>query len=266
MRESKPTILKIGGSVITDKSRELQARIPTINRVAEEIQQADLRKLIIVHGGGSFGHPLAKRYRLTEGFKEETQKNGFSETHHMMTVLNGLFMDALIQRNIPAVSIPPCSCIMAENGRIQHFQDAPLKTLLSMGFSPVLYGDPVLDSKLGFTILSSDQLVSVLATQFIAERIIIGVDVDGLYNADPKVEKTAKMFKHLTLKELKKVRNRLGSSTSCDVTGGMFGKMAELIPAIELGIPVTVVNGTKPDHIYKALKGKKVKSTRIEKE
>lgn len=258
--------MKIGGSVITDKSRELQARIPTINRVTEEIQQADLRKLIIVHGGGSFGHPLAKRYRLTEGFKEETQKNGFSETHHMMTVLNGLFMDALIQRNIPAVSITPCSCIMTENGRIQHFQDAPLKTLLSMGFSPVLYGDPVLDSKLGFTILSGDQLVSVLATQFIAERIIIGVDVDGLYNADPKVEKTAKMFKHLTLKELKKVRNRLGSSTSCDVTGGMFGKMAELIPAIELGIPVTVVNGTKPDHIYKALKGKKVKSTRIEKE
>ena len=262
----KPTILKIGGSVITDKGKELEVQMQAINRLAEEIREANVQNLIIVHGGGSFGHPLAQQYAIKEGFKEETQRIGFSETHHVMTVLNGLFMDALIWRNVPAVSITPSSCIITKNGRIQCFEDAPLKTLLKTGFLPVLYGDAVLDTNLGFTILSGDQLVSVLATRFNAERVIIGVDMDGLYDADPKVKKTAKMFRHLTLEELKRLQSKLGESTACDVTGGMFGKIAELLPVIEQGIPVTIVNAAKPNYIYKALKGKKVKSTLIEKE
>jgi isopentenyl phosphate kinase len=266
LRESELTILKIGGSVITDKGEELQVRMQVINRLAEEIERANVESLIIVHGGGSFGHPFAQRYGILEGFREETQKIGFSETHHVMTVLNGLFMDALIWRNIPAVSITPSSCIVTKNGRIQHFEDATLKMQLKMGFLPVLYGDAVLDSKLGFTILSGDQLVSVLATKLDAERVIIGVDVDGLYDDDPKAKKSAKMFNHLTLEELQQLQSKLDKPAGCDVTGGMFGKMAELSKVVEHGIPVTIVNASKPNYVYKALKGEKVKGTSIEKE
>lgn len=266
MNELKPTILKIGGSVITDKSKELDAKTHVINRLAEEIQQANVQNLIVVHGGGSFGHPTAQKYNIKEGLKEENQKIGFAETHHIMTVLNGLFMDALIWHNIPAVSITPSSCIITEDGRIQHFDEVPLKTLLKTGFIPVLYGDTVLDSNLGFTILSGDQLVSAIATRLNAERIIVGVDVDGLYNDDPKVEKSAQMFTHLTLEELKKLPNKISKPTSCDVTGGMFGKITELLPAIEHGISATIVNATKPNYIYKVLMGEKVEGTLIEKE
>jgi isopentenyl phosphate kinase len=46
----------------------------------------------------------------------------------------------------------------------------------------------------------------------------------------------------------------------------MANKIAELIPAIEHGIPVLIVNATKPKYIYKALKGEQVKGTLIEKE
>jgi isopentenyl phosphate kinase len=264
LSELKPTVLKIGGSVITDKGKELEVRMQVINRLAEEIRDANVPNLIIVHGGGSFGHPLAQQYAIKEGVKEKVQRVGFSETHHVMTVLNGLFMDALIWRNVPAVSITPSSCIITKNGRIQCFEDATLKMLLKMGFLPVLYGDAVLDTELGFTILSGDQLVSVLAIKFNVERIIIGVDVDGLYEADPKVEKNAKMFKHLTLEELEELQSKLDKSTAYDVTGGMSGKIAELLAATKRGIPVTIVNATKPGYVHKVLKGKKVRSTLIE--
>ncbi len=267
LRELRPTVLKVGGSVITDKDKEEpDARTQVMNRLAEEIQQADVQNLIIVHGGGSFGHPIAQKYDVKAGLKEENQKFGFAETHHLMTVLNGLFMDSLLWHNIPAVSITPSSCVITERGRIQHFEETPLRMLLETGFLPVLYGDAVLDTKLGFTILSGDQLISALATKFNAERIIIGVDVDGLYNSDPKVEKNAKMFTRLTLGELRKLHNKISKPNVCDVTGGMFGKITELLPAIEHGIPVTVVNATKPNYIYKALKGEKVEGTLIEKE
>jgi isopentenyl phosphate kinase len=210
LSQPRPTVLKIGGSVITDKSKELGVQMEAISRIADEILEANTKDLIIVHGGGSFGHPVAQKHAIKEGFKEESQIIGFAETHHVMTVLNGLFMDALIWRGIPAISITPSSCIMTQNGRIACFEDSPLKQLMKMGFIPVLYGDAVFDTKLGFTILSGDQLVAFLATRFNAENIVMGVDVDGLYDADPKTDTKAKMFEHLTLAELRKVQKLLG--------------------------------------------------------
>ena len=79
---------------------------------------------------------------------------------------------------------------MTENGRIKTFDDTVIETMMKMGFTPVLYGDAVLDEKMGFTILSGDQLVAYLAIKFKAEKIVIGVDTDGLYDADPKLTQT----------------------------------------------------------------------------
>ncbi len=266
MKRLEPTVLKIGGSVITDKDVELQVHMEALSRLADEIQQANIRDLVIVHGGGSFGHPLAKRYNLPGGLKDETQKIGFSETHHIMTVLNGLFMDALIWRKIPAVSINPSSFVITRSGRIETFEHAPIAMMLAEAFIPVLYGDAVMDSELGFTVLSGDQLVSALAIRLAATRVIVGADVDGLYTADPKTDKSAEIFSHLTLAELRELQDRLGKSNACDVTGGMHGKVAELIPAVEQGIPILIVNAAKPGYVFKALRAKRVKGTLIEKE
>jgi isopentenyl phosphate kinase len=260
------TVLKIGGSVITDKSGELAARTGEIDRLTQEIQEANVKNLLIVHGGGSFGHPVAERYAIRDGYKEEGQKIGFSETHHYMTVLNGLFMDALIWHDVPAMSITPSSCITTENGRIKMFEETSLRTVLKMGFTPVMYGDAVFDTKLGFTILSGDQLVSALAMRFNADRMMIGVDEDGVFESDPKAEKTAKMFDRLTLKELKRLHDKIAKTPTRDVTGGMPGKIAELIPAVEKNIPAMIFNASKPRYVYKVLRGENVKGTMIEKE
>jgi isopentenyl phosphate kinase len=137
--------------------------------------------------------------------------------------------------------------------------------LLKMGFAPVLYGDATLDEKLGFTVLSGDQLVAYLAAKFNACKIVIGVDTDGLYDADPKTNKNAKLYTHLTLRELKEIQGKMAKPSAADVTGGMNGKLNELVPAVEKGIPVTIVNASKPTHVYKALVGESVEGTSIEK-
>jgi isopentenyl phosphate kinase len=183
-----------------------------------------------------------------------------------MTVLNGLVMDSLVWHNIPAISIAPSCCIITENGRIKTFDYKVVETYLEMGFAPVLYGDATLDEKLGFTVLSGDQIVAYLAIKLGASKIVIGVDTDGLYDADPKIERNSKLYTHLTLIELKRIQDRLGTSISSDVTGGMLGKVAELIPVVEKGIPITMVNAAKANRTLKALMGVKVEGTLIEKE
>ena len=266
MSEAKPVILKIGGSAITDKTGELAAKTEIINRLAEEIKRADLDNLIIVHGGGSFGHPTAAKYGIKDGYNEDpTQKLGFAETHHVMTVLNGLIMDALIWHEIPAVSVAPSSCIITDNGKIKCFDEAVFKAMVQMAFTPVLYGDAVFDQKLGFTVLSGDQLVAYLAIKYRAEKIVLGVDTDGLFDCDPKTNPNAKPYKHLTLSELKQIQPKLGKAVGTDVTGGMAGKIAELIPAIEAGVRVTITGATKGLSIFRALTDQSVLGTEIEK-
>jgi isopentenyl phosphate kinase len=265
MSEAKPIILKLGGSVITDKNGELAAKTEDINRIAEEIKRADIDNLVIVHGGGSFGHPTAAKYGIKDGLKEPAQKIGFSETHHVMTVLNGLIMDALVWHELPSLSITPSSCVVTENGRIKYFDDTVLRRCMQMGFVPVLYGDAVFDEKLGFTVLSGDQLVAYLAIKLKAEKIVIGVDTDGLYEADPKVDKNAKPYLKLNLEQLKRVQAKIGNAQTTDVTGGMAGKIAELIPAVEAGVSVQIINATRNLRVLRGLTGERIEGTIIEK-
>ncbi len=266
MNDQRPIILKLGGSAITDKTQEATPRTDIINRLAEEIKRSDLDNLIVVHGGGSFGHPTAAKYAIKDGYKQDpTQKFGFAETHHMMTVLNGLVMDAMIWHEVPAVSIAPSGCFITENCRVKFFDETVLKGMAKMAFTPVMYGDVVLDEKLGFTVLSGDQLVAYLAVKYNAQKIVIGTDTDGLFDSDPKTNPNAKPFKTLNLKELKEVLPKLGKAQGTDVTGGMAGKIAELIPAVEAGVHVTITGATKAMSILRALTDKSVMGTEIEK-
>ena len=261
----KPTVLKLGGSVITNKEKPSTPNLQAINRLANEISQASVLSFVLVHGGGSFGHPVAERYKLAEGYGDPSQIIGFSETHLAMTALNSLVMKALIRHNIPAVEVQPSSCVVTKAGRIQSMELKPLKKMLKMGFVPVLYGDAVFDSKKGFAILSGDQLVSSLAIKLGSDRIIMGVDEDGLYTADPKTDSSAHLIHHMTLEELKSLKHKIEGSKATDVTGGMLGKMLELSLAIEYKIKTVIVNATEPQRVYKALEGKKVIGTIIEK-
>jgi isopentenyl phosphate kinase len=136
--------------------------------------------------------------------------------------------------------------------------------MLDLGFAPIMYGDAVLDAKRGFTILSGDQIVSKLAVSLEATRIVIGLDVDGLFTADPKVDPKAELIETITLRELRLLLSKVGGSRAVDVTGGMSGKMSEIIPALEKGISVEMVNAKEAGRLFKALKGEEVIGTKFQ--
>jgi len=263
----KPTVVKLGGSVITHKDKPRVANVAAIKRLAKEIAEAKTPQLIIVHGGGSFGHPLAKKYAIKEGYRgEASQLLGFTETHQAMITLNNMVLEALIQHNIPALTIAPSSFIVTKSGRIATMANEPLKSALKLGSVPLLYGDAVLDYDKGFTILSGDQLVTSIAIQFGAEKIVIGIDEDGIFTADPKKPGPHNLIRKCTLQQLIRLQKQVKSTNVNDVTGGMQGKIAALTPAIAAGVPTTIVNASRPQRLYKALRGQKVIGTFIQRE
>jgi isopentenyl phosphate kinase len=117
---------------------------------------------------------------------------------------------------------------------------------------------------MGFTVLSGDQLASFLAEKMKAQRLIMGVDVDGIFTDDPKKNPSARLIQHLTLAELKNPKNRISGTGVTDVTGGMLGKVSELTLLVTKGIETMIVNASKSGNIYKVLKGEKVVGTKIE--
>lgn len=266
MKSSELTLLKLGGSVITLKDKPLTPNTTAIKRLADEISESRCLPLIIVHGGGSFGHPIAAKYGIVDGFKSREQIIGFSETHNSMIALNMLIVEALINRNIPAFSVSPSSFIVTRRGRICRIYRDVLDQALKLDLIPVLYGDAVFDYDMGFTILSGDQLVSELAIEFDAKKVIVGVDVDGLYTEDPKINPNAQLITDINVSRLKEVLIKIEGSKTIDVTGGMMGKISELINCVMKGIDVLIVNALKPGNIYGALKGEKVVGTKIVKE
>lgn len=255
--------MKLGGSVVTRKERPLTPDLPAIERLAGEVAEADSRPLIVVHGGGSFGHYVAREYAIMDGYRDPSQLMGFSKTRQAMVALNRLIVDALIRHDLPAVSVQPSANLITRGGRIFDLQLEPIERLLNLGFVPVMYGDAVLDSELGFTILSGDQLTSHLAIELGAHKAVIGVDVDGLYTEDPKTSPEAKLIETITLRNLREYVHGIGGARTTDVTGGMFGKIMELMPAVERGVEVRIVNAKRPGVLYKALKGEEVKGTTI---
>lgn len=79
MEMEKLILIKLGGSVITDKSKPFTARPGAIKRLVGEIKQAGKiykGKILIGHGSGSFGHTVAAKYKTQEGIDKKDSING----------------------------------------------------------------------------------------------------------------------------------------------------------------------------------------------
>lgn len=258
-------ILKIGGSVITDKTKPLSVNVDVINNIATEMLSIKSR-VVLVHGGGSFGHPLAKKYNLSEGIQNSNQVIGIAETHQAMLNLNKILMEIFISKEIPVIPFSPHGIFLTRSGRIYIGFLEPIKKSLDVGMIPVLFGDTVHDVNQKIKILSGDQLVSYLAAKLKARRIIIGTDTDGIYTNDPKIDPKAQLIPEITPLNYKDILRRLRSSSInnvIDVTGGMYGKIRELLRAARRGIDIYIINAKKPLNIKKLFEGKEILCTRF---
>ena len=66
-------VMKLGGGLITDKSSFKTAKKGVIDSICSEISKiiANGHSVILIHGAGSFGHLLAKKWSLAGGIDDE---------------------------------------------------------------------------------------------------------------------------------------------------------------------------------------------------
>lgn len=265
--------LKLGGSLITDKTQPYTPQLDVIKDLATQIAtvfqtQPNLR-LVIGHGAGSFGHVPASEYHTRDGVplprssplihreRDETEGSywkGFAEVWYQASSLNRFVMKALHKAGVSTISLPPSSSVIASDGKVFVWETTPIRMALSARIVPVIFGDVVFDEVRGGTILSTEDLFMHLAHALNPERILLAGIESGVWEDFPaRISKIEK----ITPSSYSEVSESVGKSTGSDVTGGMESKVDQMLELVQQHpeLTVQIFSGAQPDNIVRALTG-----------
>ncbi len=252
-------LVKLGGSLITDKSTPYTVERETLDRLCGEVHQArqeagDL-PLVLAHGAGSFGHVTAARYGTHRGIQAPGDWRGFAEVNRDAARLDGMVHEALTRAGAVAVPLQPSAACVTRGGRISRYEVEPVRRLLQAGVIPLLYGDAVVDQERGCAIASTEEILRHLAAELAPERVLMVGKVDGVLGQD------GELIREITRDSFDRVRRALHPSDGvADVTGGMLQKVQM---ALAFGVPAEIINGTVPGLLQRALSGERGLGTTI---
>jgi isopentenyl phosphate kinase len=249
------TLVKLGGSLITNKLAERQFRQSIMDRLASEIASAceinhDL-KLIIGHGSGSFGHFAASRYRTIDGVHSLQEWRAFAEVATVAAELNYLVAKSLHEAGVPVWRLQPSSSSICNDGELVLMSVDPIRRALNNGLVPLVYGDVSFDNVRGGTILSTERIFLYLTAQLAVSRIFLLGEVEGVYDSRGAI------IHEINNNNFAEIESALGRSLGVDTTGGMNTKVRDMmelvsrLPAIE----VRIFDGRQPSLLEKALLG-----------
>jgi isopentenyl phosphate kinase len=222
------TVLKLGGSVITEKDAPETIDEEALDRAVAAITESNVEDIVVVHGGGSFGHYHASEHGIstTEGSHDAAVALA---VHDAMKRLNAAVVSRLQERGVPALPVHPLSGAHRDGESELFVPLQAVRTLLAEGFVPVTHGDLVAHEGAGVTVVSGDELVVTLASGLDADRLGLCSAVPGVLDEEGSVVAEISSYEA--------VADVLGGSDATDVTGGMAGKVATLV---ELTVPAAI--------------------------
>lgn len=249
--------LKLGGSLITDKTGVEAVRKDVLFRLAVEIKQAledyPNFQLLIGHGSGSFGHVAAAKYGTRLGVRTAEQWIGFGEVSSAASRLNGFVMAALLKAGVPAIRLQPSASALCADGKIQTLATKPVEMALEAGLVPVIFGDVAFDTVNGGTIISTEEVMAFLANDLHPTWLLLAGETEGVLDV------TGQVIPSITNEDLAGIAEALGGSRGTDVTGGMVNKVQTMLDLVTVypQLKVRILSGltegnlqqvvTKPD-------------------
>lgn len=252
-------LVKLGGSVITDKSKYRTFDPGTAGRLAAEIA-ASGEKVVLVHGAGSFGHMLAKEHRLHLGITEPSQLHGAARVMADVRELDLEMCRCLTENGMAVVPLPPASCARMRDRALHEMDLEPFWRYLDLGMVPMTFGDVVWDDELGLSICSGDQLMMALAKEFHPKKVLFVTDVDGVFSADPNEDPEARLIETVDRAVLDSLPR---TERNVDVTGSIYAKIQYMIDMADLTDECLVLNGKVPGRLEAALRGKEVVASKV---
>lgn len=248
-------IIKLGGSIITFKEKPLAPNYHAIEKLTGVIKELKkLYKIIIVHGGGSFGHYWSVKYDMHTKpsiYPDE----GISRVNESMTKLNHIIVEKFISRDLKPFTIHASTFVFNNLECKDRIMDV-MDMMENNEIIPITYGDVVHTTKGNFSILSGDALMKILSVNLNPMSSIFTTNVDGVFDNLGN----GKIISNMLVSE----NNELLTNTDAniefasmpfDVTGGMKRKLSESISIVKNGVPVYLINGFYPERMTDVVNG-----------
>lgn len=254
-------LLKLGGSLITDKDKEYTPRLDKLRELSLEIKaaldSAPGLSLILGHGSGSFGHVAAKKHGTRNGVQTKEQWLGFAEVRYQAAELNRYVLQSLLEAGIPALPFPPSASMISKDRKVMHHNIETIRRALSAGLLPVVQGDVAFDESLGGTILSTEDVFTFLVDHFPVSRILLAGIEAGVWEDFPA---RTRLVKQIQAADYEAKRSGIQGSASTDVTGGMKAKVEEMLSLIRThdGLSAQIFAAEESGMLTAALRGENV--------
>lgn len=245
--------LKLGGSLITDKTKVEAVRVDVLTRLAAEIAQArranPALRLVLGHGSGSFGHVAAARRGTRQGVADVADWRGFVEVSDAAARLNRRVLAELLAADVPAVSLQPSASVMCEDGRIQAIASQNVQAALAAGLVPVVYGDVAFDTVRGGTIVSTEEVMMALAGEIRPFWLLLAGETAGVF------DQSGKIIPAISRANYAKFEAALGGSRGTDVTGGMATKVQSMLTLVDQypHLSIRIFSGLEPRNLAQTL-------------
>lgn len=245
--------LKLGGSLLTEKTGVEETRPHVITRIAQEIAQARQQQpglaLLLGHGSGSFGHVAAAKHGTRHGVHSPEQWHGFAEVSAAAARLNKTVTDALIQEGVPAISLQPSASALCHDGQIKSLATQTIEQALYHQLVPLVYGDVAFDQVRGGTIISTEEIFTYLVGELQPTWLLLAGETDGVY------DEKGMTIPFITPDNFEQVKSALGGSRGTDVTGGMTSKVQAMLALAQAhpGLSILIFSGLTIGNISQAL-------------
>jgi uridylate kinase len=224
----KPLVISMGGSILSNAETEFVKDLSAII-----IRESSRRPVFVVAGGGSVARDYIKKARSLG-----SDESFLDEIGIMATKLNAALLISALR--------PHCAPLVPKS-----FEEA---MILSESYPIVVMGG----THPGHT---TDAVAAMLAERAGADNLIDATSVNGVYNADPKKDSSAKRIERMTHRELLElvIKSGISGAGSNIVIDPMAAKIAE-----RSGITLYVLNGRDLDALERAIKGRRFDGTIVE--
>ena len=146
-----------------------------------------------------------------------------------------------------------------ENAADEHARENSrnsLRAILDMDAIPVINENDAVgvdEIRIG----DNDNLSAIVAAMIDAEVLIILSDIDGLYDGNPTVNKSARLIDEVQEinSEIEKIAGGAGTKLG---TGGMFTKIQAAKLATSNGVTMLIINGKQVGNLRRALNGENI--------
>lgn len=244
----KRVVVKIGSSLVASSKGGL--RLDRITRLADEFGalQTQNRQLVLVSSGAivaGISHLGLKTYPQEVPLQQAAAAVGQSR-------LVRAYETAFEASGHKVAQILLTHQDLADRRRFLNARHT-LTTLLQLGVIPIINeNDTVAVEEIRFG--DNDTLAGQIAHLVDADLLVILSDVNGLYEADPHLNPSAKLIP-LVSSITKQIESLAGASRTQASRGGMVTKILAAKQAGRFGVPMLLLNGETPNALGQALEG-----------